>query len=92
LHNRERSASPTPSTSSHVTVVTMDPTNNFVCCNCRTPSHCHKHCPRYHCRVCCVYAPGHFSVFCKKLNGEAVLSINWKDPEFYSALSQWEAD
>jgi len=90
--NRERSASPTPSTASRVTIVTTDPDNNFVCRNCRTSGHRHKHCPKYHCRVCRVYAPGHFSVFCKQLKGEAVLPIDWKDPEFYSALARWEAD
>jgi hypothetical protein len=90
--NRERSASPMPSTASCVTVVTTDPDNNFVCRNCRTPGHRHKHCPKYHCCVCRVYAPGHFSVFCKQLKGEAVLSIDWKDPELYSTLARWEAD
>jgi hypothetical protein len=90
--NRDRSASPTPSTASRVTIVTTDPDNNFVCRNCRTSGHRHKHCPKYHCRVCRVYAPGHFSVFCKQLKGEAVLPIDWKDPEFYSALARWEAD
>jgi hypothetical protein len=91
-HNRECSVSPTPSTAPRVTIVTTDPDNNFVCRNCRSPEHCHKHCPKYHCRVCHVYAPGHFSVFCKQLKGEAVLPIDWKDPEFYSALACWEAD
>jgi len=57
-----------------------------------SPGHRHKNCPAYHCHVCHEYAPGHFSVFCKKLNGEAVLSIYWKDPEFYSALAHWEVD
>jgi hypothetical protein len=90
--NRERSASPTSSTAPHITIVTTDPDNNFVCRNCRTPGHRHKHCPKYHCRVCRAYAPGHFSVFCKQLKGEAVLPIDWKDPEFYSALAHWEAD
>jgi hypothetical protein len=90
--NCERSASPTPSTASRVTIVTTNPDNNFVCRNCRTPGHRHKHCPKYHCHICRVYAPGHFSVFCKQLKGEAVLPIDWKDPEFYSALSHWEAD
>jgi hypothetical protein len=90
--NRERSASPTPSTAPRVTIVTTDPDNNFICHNCRNPGHRHKHCPKYHCRVCHVYAPGHFSVFCKQLKGEAVLPIDWKDPEFYSALARWEAD
>jgi len=88
----ERSASPTPSTVSCITIITTNPDNNFVCHNCRTPGHRHKHCPKYHCRVCCAYAPGHFSVFCKQLKGEAVLPIGWKDPEFYSALACWEAD
>jgi hypothetical protein len=91
-HNCECSASPTPSTASRVTIVTTDPDNNFVCHNCHTPGHRHKHCPKYHCRVCHVYAPGHFSVFCKQLKGEAVLPIDWKDPEFYSALARWEAN
>jgi len=90
--NRGRSASPMPSTASRITIVTTNPDNNFVCHNCRTPGHCHKHCPKYHCRVCRVYVPGHFSVFCKQLKGEAVLPINWKDPEFYSTLARWEAD
>jgi hypothetical protein len=90
--NRERSASLTPPTTSRITIVTTDPDNNFICRNCRDPGHRHKHCPKYHCRVCRVYAPGHFSVFCKQLKGEAVLSIDWKDPEFYSALARWEAD
>jgi len=84
--------SPKPSTISHITIITTNPNNNFVCHNCQDPSHHHKYCPKYHCHVCCVYAPGHFSVFCKKLNGKAVLPINWKDPKFYSALSCWEAD
>jgi hypothetical protein len=90
--NRECSASPMPSTAPHVTIVTTNPDNNFVCRNCHSPGHCHKHCPKYHCRVCRIYAPGHFSVFCKQLKGEAVLPIDWKDPEFYSALAHWEAD
>jgi len=92
MHNHEHSASPTPSTASHITIITTDPDNNFVCRNCRTPGHHHKHCPKYHCHICRVYAPGHFSIFCKQLKGKAVLPINWKDPEFYSALSHWEAD
>jgi len=91
-HNCERSASPMTSTTPRVTIVTTDPVDNFVCCNCRNPGHHHKNCPEYHCRVCRVYAPGHFSVFCKQLKGEAVLPIDWKDPEFYSALARWEAD
>jgi hypothetical protein len=90
--NCECSASPTPSTASRVTIVTTNPDNNFVCRNCRKPGHHHKHCPKYHCRVCHVYTPGHFSVFCKQLKGEAVLPIDWKDPEFYSALARWEDD
>jgi len=90
--NRECSASPTPSTVSCVTIVTTDPDNNFICHHCHTPRHRHKHCPKYHCCVCHAYAPGHFFVFCKQLKGEAVLSIDWKDPEFYSALARWEAD
>jgi hypothetical protein len=91
-HNRKHSASPMPSTASHITIVTTDPDNNFICHNCCTPRHRHKHCPKYHCRICHVYTPGHFSVFCKQLKGKAVLPIDWKDPEFYSALSRWEAD
>jgi len=90
--NCECSASPTPPTTSRVTIVTTDPANNFVCRNCHDPGHRHKNCPKYHCRVCHTYAPGHFSVFCKQLKGEAVLPIDWKDPEFYSALARWEAD
>jgi len=81
-----------PSTVSHVTIVTTDPDNNFIYHHCCTPGHCHKHCQKYHCHVCHAYAPGHFSVFCKQLKGKAVLPINWKDPEFYSALACWEAD
>jgi hypothetical protein len=91
-HTHSCSPSPTPSTTSRVTIITTDPDNNFVCCNCRVPGHRHKHCPKYHCCICHAYAPGHFLVFCKKLNSEAVLPIDWKDPEFYSALSHWEAD
>jgi len=91
-HNRERSASPTPATAPHITIVTTDPDNNFICHHCCDPGHCHKNCPKYHCCVCRAYAPGHFSVFCKQLKGEAVLPIDWKDPEFYSALARWEAD
>jgi len=90
--NRKRSASPAPSIASRITIVTTNPDNNFICRNCRTPRHRHKHCPKYHCCICHVYAPGHFSIFCKQLKGEAVLPIDWKDPEFYSALSCWEAD
>jgi len=91
-HNHERSASPMPSSASRVTIITTNPDNNFICRNCRTPRHHHKHCPTYHCHVCHAYAPGHFSVFCKQLKGEAVLPIDWKDPKFYSALAHWEAD
>jgi hypothetical protein len=91
-HNHERSASPTPSTASRITIITTDPDNNFVCRHCCIPGHRHKHRPKYHCRVCCAYAPGHFSVFCKQLKGKAVLPINWKDLEFYIALAHWEAD
>jgi hypothetical protein len=90
--NRERSVSPTPTTASRVTIIITDPDNNFVCHHCCDPGHHHKNCPKYHCRVCRAYAPGHFSVFCKQLKGEAVLPINWKDPEFYSTLARWEAD
>jgi hypothetical protein len=82
-HNCEHSASPMLSITSRITIVTTDPTNNFICHVCHTAGHCHKHCPRYHCHICCAYAPGHFSVFCKKLNSEAVLPIDWKDPKFY---------
>jgi len=90
--NHERSVSPMPSTASRITIVTTDPNDNFVCRHCCTPGHRHKHCPKYHCHVCCAYAPGHFSIFCKQLKGEAVLPIDWKDPEFYIALARWEAD
>jgi hypothetical protein len=90
--NCERSASPTPTTAPHVTIITTNPNNNFICRHCRDPGHHHKNCPKYHCRVCCAYAPGHFSVFCKQLKGEAVLPIDWKDLEFYSALARWEAE
>jgi len=90
--NHECSASPTPATAPCVTIVTTDPDNNFVCRHCHDPGHHHKNCPKYHCRVCRAYAPGHFSIFCIQLKGEAVLPIDWKDPEFYRALARWEAD
>jgi len=90
--NREHSASLTPTTAPRITIVTTDPDNNFVCRHCCDPGHRHKNCPKYHCHVCRAYAPGHFSVFCKQLKGEAVLPIDWKDPEFYSSLARWEAD
>jgi hypothetical protein len=90
--NHECSASPMPTTTPRVTIVSTDPDNNFICCHCHDSGHRHKNCPKYHCCVCHAYAPGHFSVFCKQLRGKAVLPINWKDPEFYSALAHWEAD
>jgi hypothetical protein len=56
MHNHNCSTSSMPSTASRVTIVTTDLDNNFICRNCFNPGHHHKHCPCYHCHVCCVYA------------------------------------
>ncbi|KAG1884661.1 hypothetical protein F4604DRAFT_1919130 [Suillus subluteus] len=86
LHNQ------TPSPPDNVTVVKVEPFDNFTCRNCKQVGHCHKNCPTYYCRVCRDLAPRHLSVFCKDLKGVKPIPLVWTDEGFYEALSKWEAE
>ena len=77
-------------TAHEIAAVDPPPFDNFVCRVCRKQGHKQINCPDYHCRICKIWAPRHYSAFCPKLKGKKLLRTRGSDPDFVDKLRALE--